>query len=142
MLKLPPQILPHADQAKARSDEVTTKMIADVRRSLKAGVDPTAEWWSLANSIVCCAEPEVAASLASCLLRLATLDEPVKPAPEKPVGSQQFAVVWTAKGSPELRENYVDSLQEAWLFVDQAGPVMTDHAIMVRTVTDWVEHAS
>jgi hypothetical protein len=142
MLKLPPHILPHADQAKARSDDMTGKMIDDIRRNLEAGVDPTAEWWSLANSIVCCAEPEVAASLASSLLRLATADEPVKPAPEKPAGVVQWAVVWTAKGSPELRENYVDTYADALWFVDQAGPVMTDHAIMQRTVTDWVEHTA
>jgi hypothetical protein len=143
VLKLPPHILPHADQAKARSDDMTGKMIDDIRRNLEAGVDPTAEWWSLANSIVCCAEPEVAASLASSLLRLATVNEPVvKPAESKPDTDaiEQYCVVWTPKHDPAPRETFVDSLQDAWYFIDQASPVIGTSVIMKRTITPWTPH--
>jgi hypothetical protein len=136
-------LVSYADQAKAHADHTTNMMLNDLRKDLGSGTDPIELWWNVANSITCCATPDVATAMASALLKLATADDtPVEVKPTKADVVTQFAVVWTAKGSPQLREDYVASLQEAWLFVDEAGPVMTDHAIMVRTVTDWVEHTS
>lgn len=70
-LKLPASMIQEADQARARADEATTEMIAEMRTDLNNGVDPTALWWTVAYSSACCDPTEIAAALASVLLRLA-----------------------------------------------------------------------
>jgi hypothetical protein len=71
VLRLPAELVPHADQARARADEVVGEMLAEVHKDLEDGIDPTALWWTLAHSAACCDPSEIAAALASTLLRLA-----------------------------------------------------------------------
>lgn len=73
MLRLPAEMVPHADQARAQADEVITEMLGEVHKDLADGIDPTALWWTLAHSAAICDPMEIAAALASTLLRLATL---------------------------------------------------------------------
>jgi len=73
VLKLPTEIVPHADQARAQADEVITEMLGEVRKDLADGIDPTALWWTLAHSASICDPMEIAAALASTLLRLAAM---------------------------------------------------------------------
>jgi hypothetical protein len=70
-LKLPVGLISHADQGKAHGDQVTAEMLAEIRGDLDDGCDPAALWWTLAQSVTCCAAPEIAAVLASTLLKLA-----------------------------------------------------------------------
>jgi len=72
VLKLPAEMVPHADQARAQADEVISEMLGEVRKDLAGGIDPTALWWTLAHSAACCDPMEIAAALASTLLRHVT----------------------------------------------------------------------
>ncbi len=71
MLKLPVELIHNADQARACGDDTVNHMCDEIRTSLDEGTDSTTVWWTVATSITCCATPEVAATLASALLRLA-----------------------------------------------------------------------
>jgi hypothetical protein len=68
-VKLPAGLIHDADQCRAQADEIVSSMLDEMRDDLEDGIDPTALWWTVANSVCGC--PETAAALASALLRLA-----------------------------------------------------------------------
>lgn len=71
MHKLPPEVVPHADQARARADNVLGQMVAALRTDLGGDIDSTFAWYYLVQSFGANTPEHLATGFASALLRLA-----------------------------------------------------------------------
>lgn len=90
MHKLPPEVVPHADQARAHADNVLAQMVTALRVDLATGVDPMFAWWSMSRTFAGSGAPAVAPGFASALLRLASsVPRAVPPPPVKHRGRVQ-----------------------------------------------------
>lgn len=71
MHKLPTDLVPHADQARARADNVLGQMVAALRTDLGGDIDSTFAWYYLVQSFGANTPEHLATGFASALLRLA-----------------------------------------------------------------------
>lgn len=81
MHKLPTDLVPHADQARARADNVLGQMVAALRTDLGDGTDTTFAWWAMMQSFLTNSPGHLATGFASAMLRLAQTAPRAEPVP-------------------------------------------------------------